>query len=312
MITVDSIVYHAGDNFALVYFRDLGLTGTASLTVSCIDEVDQAAGNTPFELTFDIPLGTYNTFGCKYGATQIAQWQDYPYKQDPVFKEGYPVTLETADVQDMCKDDFFWGKMWGYVIAPVTGDYKFYSTTEGEGEGEFYLSSNSTPDGLPAKAQVTAQTGQASAFIHLEAGQAYYFEAFHKEIINTYFLTLEWIYPGLDNKVIIGKPYLFTQLDMEAPQAVTNLRIKAKGSSQAKVEWDAATDNLKVKGYNVYVNGELYNQDILTETSILIESLDPDTKYDVFVLAVDALQNYSHSFQCTQFHDLGSRQQSSH
>ncbi len=39
--------------------------------------------------------------------------------------------------------------MWGYIIAPVTGDYKFYSTTEGEGEGAFFLSTNSTRDGLP-------------------------------------------------------------------------------------------------------------------------------------------------------------------
>ncbi len=292
-IIIDSIIYHAGDNYALVYFRDLGLTGNASLTISCIDEADQTAGNDPFELTFDIPLGTYNTFGCYYGATQIAQWQDYPYKQDPVFKDTYPVVVESADVHDLCKEDFFWGKMWGYIIAPVSGDYKFYSTTEGEGIGPFYLSSDNTQDGLPDKLSPTAQTGQVSPFIHLDAGKAYYFEAFHKEIINDYFLTLEWIYPGLSNKVVIAKPYLFTQLDMEAPQPASNLRIKAKGSAQALVEWDAATDNMKVKGYNLYVNGVLYNQELITGNSVMIEGLDPDTKYDVFLLAQDALQNFS-------------------
>ena len=281
------------------------MTGDASLTVSCIDEVDQTAGNSPFELTFDIPLGTYSTFGCYYGATQIAQWQDYPYKQDPVFKEGYPVTLESADVHDLCKDDFFWGMMWGYIIAPVTGDYKFYSSTEGEGVGPFYLSSNSSRDGLPALESPTAMTGQASGFVHLDAGQAYYFEAFHKEIVNDYFLTLEWIYPGLSNKEIIGKPYLFTQLDMEAPQSAQNLRIKAKGSTQALVEWDAATDNMKVKGYYVYVNGSLYNQELLSGTSLMIEGLDPDTKYDVFVLAEDALNNFSMPSNILTFNTWG-------
>ncbi len=96
MILVDSIVYHAGDTYALVYFRDEGLTGNASLTLSCLDEVDKAAGNPAFEITFDIPLGTYNTFGCYYGATQVAHWQNFPYKQDPVFKDGYPVILQSS------------------------------------------------------------------------------------------------------------------------------------------------------------------------------------------------------------------------
>ncbi len=306
LIVIDSIVYNPGESFALIYFRDLGMTGNASLTLSCIDEVDQTAGNDPFELTFDIPLETYNTFGCYYGATQIAQWQDYPYKQDPVFKDGYPVTLDKADVHDLCKDDFFWGMMWGYVIAPVTGDYKFYSTTEGEGVGPFYLSTNNSRDGLPPLESWTAQTDQASGFIHLEAGQAYYFEAFHKEIVNDYFLTLEWIYPGLSAKEIIGKPYLFTSLDMEAPSSATSLRIKAKGSTQALIEWDASTDNLKVKGYYVYINGELYNEEMTTETSMMIESLETETGYDIFVLAQDGLKNYSLPSNVLSFTTWGS------
>lgn len=292
-ISIDSISYVKGNSFALIYFKDKGLTGDASVTVTCIDEVDKGLGNPPYSMSFNIPLGTYDTFGAYYGATQVQQWQPMPYKQDPVFKEGYPIMINEANVVNHCKEDLFWGRMWGYIIAPVSGSYKFYSYTEGEGEGNFYLSTNATRNGLPAESTPTAKNGQASAFINLEAGKAYYFEAFHKEIINDYFLRLEWIYPGISTPVIIKAPYLFSLLDMVLPSAPANLVLKSKGSSLALVEWGASSDNLRLNGYFVYVNGKLYNEEPVKETSMMLEGLDPDTDYDVFVLAADQMKNHS-------------------
>ena len=292
-VTVDSVSYKTGSSYALLYFHDKGITGNANVTVSCIDEADLLAGKTPFNMSFDIPLGIYDTYGVNYGATQVAFWQDMPYKQDPVYKDGYPVIYDQANVADVCKDDFFWGRMWGYVIAPVTGSYKFYSYTEGEGLGNFYLSTNATQSGLPVVGSPTAINGQASSFIELEAGKAYYFEAYHKEIINDYFLRLEWVYPGISTPVILQQPYLFSMLDLVLPAAPANLTLVKKGSNQALIQWQASTDNLKVNGYYIFVNGIQYNTEALKATSLLIEGLEPANDYDIFVMAADMLKNFS-------------------
>jgi len=304
-VIIDSISYITGSSYALLYFHDKGTTGNANVTVSCIDETDQLLGKTPFTMSFDIPLGIYETYGVNYGATQVAFWQDMPYKQDPVYKDGYPVIYPQANVLDVCKDDFFWGRMWGYIIAPVTGSYKFYSFTEGEGLGNFYLSTNATQSGLPAIGSPTAINEQASSFVNLEAGKAYYFEAYHKEIINDYFLRLEWVYPGISTPVVIQQPYVFSMLDMILPSSPANLTLLKKGSNQALVQWQASTDNIKVNGYYIFVNGILYNTVPLKATSLLIENLDPATSYDVFVMASDMLKNYSKPSAGIQFTTWG-------
>jgi len=292
-VTIDSISYISGNSYALLYFHDKGITGNANVTVSCIDEADELLGKTPFSMSFDIPLGIYETFGVNYGATQVAQWQPVPYKSDPVYKEGYPKIFPSANIVNDCTDDFFWGRMWGYIIAPVSGTYKFYSNTEGEGLGNFYLSTNASQSGLPAVGSPTALNGQASSFITLEAGKAYYFEAYHCEIVNDYFLRLEWVYPGIASPVTIQQPYLFSMLDLVLPTTPANLRLVKKGSNQALVQWDASTDNLKLKGYYVYVNGLPYNTEVIKSNSLLLENLEPETEYDVFVIAEDQLKNSS-------------------
>jgi hypothetical protein len=292
-VIIDSISYIPGSSYALLYFKDKGIVGNANVTISCIDEVDLSLAKTPFSMSFDIPLGIYDTYGVNYGATQVAQWQPIPYKQDPVYKEGYPLIFPKADIINVCTDDFFWGKMWGYIIAPVSGIYKFYSNTEGEGLGNFYLSTNADQSGLPAVSLPTAINGQASSFITLDAGKAYYFEAYHCEIVNDYFLRLEWVYPGISAPVTIQQPYLFSSLDLILPTTPANPVLVKKGSNQALITWDASTDNVKVKGYFVFLNGVPYNTEVLKTTSLLIEGLKPETDYDVFIIAADLLKNYS-------------------
>ncbi len=292
MISVDSLVHQNGDNFAILYFKDLGVTGNAAVTVSVIDAPDQTAGNDPFELQFHIPLGIYNTFGAYYGATDVQQWQPMPYNTDATMKDGYPVLIQETYQPDDASLNFFWGKMWGYIIPPVTGNYKFFTDSDGEGNASFFLSSDATSVGLPAVKNPTAsRDGGASPFIELEAGKAYYFEALHKEIINDFFLEVEWIYPG-GSRERIAAPNLFYMLDQELPAAPTNLTEKVVGSNQAIVAWDEATDNDQIAGYVVYVNGVAYNNELIQSTETTITGLDTITDYDIMVVAVDQSENY--------------------
>jgi chitodextrinase len=58
-------------------------------------------------------------------------------------------------------------------------------------------------------------------------------------------------------------------VDTQAPTAPTNL-ITTTTSNTASVSWSAATDNVAVTGYDLYVNGTLKS----TETGLTATVLD--------------------------------------
>jgi hypothetical protein len=45
----------------------------------------------------------------------------------------------------------------------------------------------------------------------------------------------------------------------EAPTAATSLTVTSTTSNSASLSWTAATDNVAVTGYDIYVNGTLWN-----------------------------------------------------
>ncbi|MEG0450527.1 MAG: GDSL-type esterase/lipase family protein, partial [Lysinibacillus sp.] len=61
----------------------------------------------------------------------------------------------------------------------------------------------------------------------------------------------------------------------------------------AHVEWDAATDNVGIAKYNVYVNHQLHKTLSADETVMTLEKLASSTSYTVAVKAVDAAGNES-------------------
>ncbi|WML58033.1 fibronectin type III domain-containing protein [Neobacillus sp. PS2-9] len=61
------------------------------------------------------------------------------------------------------------------------------------------------------------------------------------------------------------------------------------GFTWASVEWDAVSDDTGIAGYNVYSNGELHG--FATSNKYTLLNLQPGTKYDVTVEAVDLAGN---------------------
>jgi hypothetical protein len=97
----------------------------------------------------------------------------------------------------------------------------------------------------------------------------------------------------------------FAAADATAPSDVENVKVVA-GDSKATLSWDVATDNVKVKGYKVYVGtasvekaaGE-YNlgaQDVGDVVSADVGNLENDTKYYFAVTAYDAAGNESKKY----------------
>jgi len=85
------------------------------------------------------------------------------------------------------KADNYGAKMSGWIIAPETGEYRFFFHSDDN--GEFYLSTDESIENVEILCEVTGWANTfvldddnlRSALVSLEQGQRYYFEAFWKE-----------------------------------------------------------------------------------------------------------------------------------
>ncbi len=122
----------------------------------------------------------------------------------------------------------FGTRMRAHLLPPVTGDYTFWIASDDE--GQLWLSTDLGPANASQIASVSGWTSsqewdkyasQQSAPVALEAGQAYYIEALHKEGGGGDNLAVAWEGPGLA-QTVIGEPALMT-VGLHAPVAVAPL-----------------------------------------------------------------------------------------
>lgn len=100
-------------------------------------------------------------------------------------------------------------RMSGRVVAPVSGNYNFYIS--GDGQCELLLSTDASAFNRRSVASVTVGTGvnkwtveagQKSAPVALVAGQEYYIEALMKESDGADHVEVAWSYPGQGIQII--------------------------------------------------------------------------------------------------------------
>ncbi len=82
-----------------------------------------------------------------------------------------------------------------------------------------------------------------------------------------------------------------TITDTQAPTAPTNLAVVSVGTNNIAVQWTAATDNIGVASYDIYVDNVLNGSTNSTSTNIA--NLNPTTTYNIYVVAKDAVGNES-------------------
>jgi Zn-dependent metalloprotease/chitodextrinase len=82
--------------------------------------------------------------------------------------------------------------------------------------------------------------------------------------------------------------------DTQAPTAPT-LSAPSRTTSSISLSWTAATDNVGVAGYDVYVNNVKNNTSNLTGTTHTVAGLTPNTAYSLYVRARDAAGNTTQS-----------------
>ena len=81
------------------------------------------------------------------------------------------------------------------------------------------------------------------------------------------------------------------QQDNENPSAPTNLVASNPTATSVDLNWNAATDNIAVTSYDIYVNSN-YNSST-SATSATVTALSPETNYCFTVIAKDAVNNSS-------------------
>ena len=97
--------------------------------------------------------------------------------------------------------------------------------------------------------------------------------------------------PYIDNPSYVTEIWKTEAVDSQAPTAVTNLTVTETTSNTATLTWTAATDNVGVTGYDVYVNGTLKS----TETGLTatVKGLAASTTYSFYIVSRDAERNSS-------------------
>jgi endonuclease I/chitodextrinase len=81
--------------------------------------------------------------------------------------------------------------------------------------------------------------------------------------------------------------------DTVAPTAATNLAVTGTTSNTVSLNWSAATDNIAVTSYEIYMNGVLKTSVSSSNLSVTITGLAASTTYSFYVIAKDAAVNSS-------------------
>ncbi len=136
----------------------------------------------------------------------------------------YPINpnmeLWTADLDismDESIGDSYGQRIYGQIVAPETGEYTFWIA--GNNSCEFWLSDDSSA--FNKELVVYSQTwtkyqewAAQSNTIHLEAGQAYFFELLHKEAGGPDHVSLAWRYGSQPLSIVTGEHLQVSSLEL--------------------------------------------------------------------------------------------------
>ncbi|ABX05104.1 Fibronectin type III domain protein [Herpetosiphon aurantiacus DSM 785] len=115
---------------------------------------------------------------------------------------------------------------------------------------------------------------------------------------NTSYSVVVTAFDAAGNQSEASASITFTTSDLDSiqPTAPTNVAIANIGATTATVSWNAATDNLGVVGYSVYLNGAdqaASGCSMVDALNCTLSGLNADTSYTLVVTAFDAAGNQS-------------------
>ena len=198
-------------------------------------------------------------------------------------------------------------RVYGYICPPTTGNYVFWISADDASELWLSTSADSTKKtkiayntSATSSLQWTKYSTQKSATKALVAGTKYYIEALMKQGTGSDNLAVGWSLPGASTSApsqVIPGTALSTNssmtVDNTAPTAPTALSVSNITNTSLTLKWTASTDNIKVTGYDVYVNSVKKNTINVSSNAYSVTGLTPNTAYAIYVKAKDSAGNQS-------------------
>jgi PQQ-dependent dehydrogenase (s-GDH family) len=195
-------------------------------------------------------------------------------------------------------------RIYGYICAPATGNYRFWIA--GNDNCSLFLSTASSATnkvriafhtGSTNSRQWNKYTTQKSAAISLTAGETYYIEALMKDGTGADNLAVGWAKPGqpttAPSQVIPGSQLKLTANDTQAPTAPGNITTSGIGQAVVTLTWGTASDDVDVKGYDVFQNGVKINTALVAGLSYRVTGLTPGNTHTFTIKAIDPAGNIS-------------------
>lgn len=310
ILEVSDVVYEAGSTFALVHVLEKGNPGTVTLDVEATDEDGTALSS------FDVYVGPYNNPGINFEIHDMVFWQrGVPLDANPAYSmiaDSGRAPYEQIDLASLqlsvysdCQNsppctgtDFFTALLKGYLVPPTSGNYYLYmaagdqceiglSVDEDYDKAEVILFS-------PSEGRVGSSSGSMewkSVQVYLEAGRTYALYGAQWNI-HTFEGGIMWEGPGINKDYIPGKNLSYVY-DVVKPGKVNELVLEGTGINDLRLSWSPSSDDRKLAGYNVYVNGILSNEEMIEASTYRVSGLSPETNYCVMLTAVDRAGNES-------------------
>ncbi len=309
LLVIDSVEYNSNENLAVVFMTEKGITGDVTLSVTATD----ADGSSFQDLLVNI--GEYQKEGLHFEIHDAVFWQEVlPLTTAPVFDsiihnssapydnlvwEEIPLTVNGDCTAEICTGhDFFTAMLRGYLIPSVDGDYTFYLHCVAD--GALFLSADDDIDNAVPIASRSGSYGNIGTNVNgmlrtdpvtLEAGKKYAIYAVNW-VVHSTITDIYWEEADI-TKSIIGPENLMYEYDLVWPTAPDNLQVSLKAVNQLNVIWNKGSDDVKLVGYNVYLDGVKVNNSLVEETRFSIESLTAETTYTIAVTSVDRMGNES-------------------
>ncbi|WP_372948722.1 T9SS type A sorting domain-containing protein [Mariniphaga sp.] len=302
--------YVSGQTFVLVNVEEKGITGIVNLTVKLqYEEVSDS-------IDYMVRIDPYHNPGMLFQIHDIVFWQEaIPLTNEPVYEKiiqtsagpynqlnysEIPLTVNMDCTGASCTGhDFFTSLYKGYLIPPASGTYHFYMRSQDR--HTLWLSPNenfSNAQKIVARSSNHGNAGTEignqttkSAPVELEAGKVYAFYA-TQWIIHTTIGGILWDGPGINMGYIPGE-HTMPVYDVTKPTPPANLILSWRSSFGFLMNWSPSSDNNKVSGYNMYLNGYRINEELIKEKTYRVENLTAETSWQIVVTAVDYSGNES-------------------
>jgi chitodextrinase len=311
LLEVADVDYVTGHPFGIVTAEEKGTAAAVNLSVT----VTHDEGQELIEITIHV-VPYYNP-GMVFEIHDIVFWQEAiplngipvystviqtsagPYNQLNYSEIPLTVNMDCTNPAVCTGHDFYTSFYKGYLVPPADGTYHFYMRSADR--HTMWLSTNEKfPDAkkIVARSSSHGNVGTEignnttkSAPVELEGGKVYAFYA-TQWIIHSTYGGIMWDGPDINMGYIPGQ-YTMPVYDIVKPTAPENPELVWRSSTGFTVNWESSTDNNRVTGYNLYLNGIRANEELITETNYRIENLTEETSYYIVITATDRAGNES-------------------